>query len=311
MRFDVLVLLRVLSGQKVELHGGVVHEQGHQRTEWLDAIGRSQHTKLFVGDQIIDDLHFIFGHEKTLTQGEWNSYYLMSICMKVTGMESTLESKIRETESLLTEVLEKASPEAIRVAWTGGKDSTVVLFIWKALLDHHGRGPARAINLDTGCKFPEVMAFRDRIEAEWGVDLHVVHPAVEIEGYPLAEDVVSCCRDLKVEPLKEAIRTTSTTYLLTGIRRDEHPDRAGREVMEERSDPPHIMVNPILEWTETDIWAFHDRFNLPHCDLYDLGYRSLGCRPCTAKPGQGEGERGGRDQSKEAAMQTLTSLGYF
>lgn len=223
----------------------------------------------------------------------------------------TLDDKIRETESTLSELLGNSDPARVRVAWTGGKDSTVALFIWKALLEHGGFGVARAINLDTGCKFPEVMAFRDRMTTEWSVDLHVARPTVALKDYPLAVDVVSCCRDLKVEPLKAAIRATKATHLITGIRRDEHPDRADRHVMEERHDPDHVMVNPLLDWTETDIWAFHARFNLPHCELYDVGYRSLGCQPCTAKPGSGEGERAGRDKSKEEVMKTLTSLGYF
>lgn len=226
-------------------------------------------------------------------------------------MVTTLESKIANTESLLAQVLDELRPESVRVAWTGGKDSTVVLFIWKALLAHHGLGGPKAINLDTGCKFPEVMAFRDMLTEEWSVDLHIARPEVELKGYPLAEDVVSCCRDLKVAPLKRGIVATGTTHLLTGIRRDEHPDRSARQPMEQRDDPPHMMVNPILEWTETDIWAFHARFDLPHCTLYEQGYRSLGCQPCTVKPMSGEGERAGRDQSKEEVMKTLTSLGYF
>lgn len=222
-----------------------------------------------------------------------------------------LDDTIRATETALAHLLDSIHPSQVRVAWTGGKDSTVVLYIWKALLDHHGLGQVRAINLDTGCKFPQVIAFRDRMVMEWDIDLHVARPAVGLAGYPLALDVINCCRDLKVNPLKGAIRETGATHLLTGIRRDEHPDRANRQAVEERDDPQHVMVNPILDWTESDIWAFHARFDLPHCELYDQGYRSLGCRPCTARPGEGEGERGGRDQAKEASMQTLTSLGYF
>lgn len=223
----------------------------------------------------------------------------------------TLDDKIRQAEALLSGLLGKNDPAGIRVAWTGGKDSTVVLFIWKALLDHSGAGPVRAISLDTGCKFPEVMAFRDRLAAEWGIDLHVARPYIDMDGYPLAVDPVTCCRDLKVEPLKRAIAETSVTHLISGIRRDEHPNRAEREPLEPRIDPPHVMVNPILDWTETDIWAFHDRFGLPHCELYDLGYRSLGCRPCTTKPDANGTERSGRSGAKEAVLDTLTSLGYF
>lgn len=226
-------------------------------------------------------------------------------------MNITLDEKIQKSEELLLDITRTADSESVRVAWTGGKDSTVVLFLWRTVVLHLGVGPVRAINLDTGVKFDEIISFRDRLALEWGVDVHVARPDVEIKGYPLAENAVTCCRDLKVEPLRKAIVEIGTKYLLTGIRRDEHPDRAGRKPLEERLDPDHVMVNPILDWTETDIWAFHARFDLPFCELYDLGYRSLGCRPCTAKPGQGEGERAGRDGAKESVMKTLTSLGYF
>lgn len=200
--------------------------------------------------------------------------------------------------------------ESIRAAWTGGKDSTVVLFLLKSVLDHFGRGPVRAINLDTGCKFPEVLAFRDRLAEEWEVELHVARPEVSLEGYPLAQDVVSCCRDLKITPLKNAIVQTGTRVLLTGIRGDEHPDRAGRELLEPRANPDHLVVNPVLDWTEADIWAAHTLFGIDHCELYDRGYRSLGCMPCTRK-NAGNDERSGRHAKKENNMALLTSLGYF
>ncbi|MBG0789031.1 MAG: phosphoadenosine phosphosulfate reductase family protein [Desulfovibrionaceae bacterium] len=223
----------------------------------------------------------------------------------------TLDDAVARTEAVLTDLIGRADPRRIYVAWTGGKDSTLVLFAWKTLLDHHGLDPVRAINLDTGCKFPEVLAFRDSLADEWGVDLRVARPAVSPEGYPLAVDPLACCRDLKVEPLKAAIRAAGATHLLSGIRRDEHPDRAGREVLEPRTDPDYTLVNPILHLTETDVWALHARFGLPRCGLYDLGYRSLGCMPCTRLPNKGESERAGRSSDKEAVLSTLTGLGYF
>lgn len=226
-------------------------------------------------------------------------------------MTITLEEKIRATENILAPLANEHNSTTVRVAWTGGKDSTVVLFIWKTLLDHHGLGPTKAINLDTGCKFPEILRFRDHLTEQWAIDLHIARPKVNLDGYPLAQNTTTCCRELKIEPLTQAIRDTETTILLTGIRRDEHPDRACRHPEEKRNNPPHRMINPILDWTESDIWAFHARFDLPHCELYDQGYRSLGCQPCTHKAGASEGERSGRDQSKERSLKTLTDLGYF
>lgn len=226
-------------------------------------------------------------------------------------MPTPLDHTITATEKHLASLLEKHDTTAVRVAWTGGKDSTVVLFIWKALMDHHDLGPVRAINLDTGCKFPETLRFRDRLAQEWDIDLHIARPTVSLDNYPLAKDAIACCRDLKVEPLKQAIRDTQTAVLLTGIRRDEHPNRGNRQPEEQRDDPQHLLVNPILDWTESDIWAFHARFGLPHCELYDQGYRSLGCQPCTTKTGASGNERSGRSKAKEASLGTLTDLGYF
>ncbi|WP_147822342.1 phosphoadenosine phosphosulfate reductase family protein [Salidesulfovibrio onnuriiensis] len=220
-----------------------------------------------------------------------------------------LEDKIKAAEDLLLGLLEH-DPVTIRVAWTGGKDSTIVLFLWKSVLEHHGLGAPRAITLDTGCKFPEVLAFRDRMALEWSVDLHIARPAVNLETYPVAVDKVTCCLDLKIDPLRQAIRDTGAAFLLTGLRRDEHPDRVGRDYFEPRESPAHTMVNPILDWCETDVWAFNTMFGLPYCELYDRGYRSLGCMPCT-EPGSGPSERSGRDREKEKNLAVLTSLGYF
>lgn len=212
----------------------------------------------------------------------------------------------------MARVLDEYGPDASAVAWTGGKDSTTVLYLWREILAERAPGaPAKAISIDTGVKFPEIVAFRERIAAESNLDLHIVRPDVDIDDYPVAADKASCCMDLKVAPLKNAVGKLGIAALMSGVRADEHPDRAGRAWLENRNDPPHVMVNPILHWSEMDIWAFAMDKGLPYCELYDQGYRSLGCMPCTGPPGVGAGERSGRDQDKENVLKTLHSLGYF
>jgi phosphoadenosine phosphosulfate reductase len=224
----------------------------------------------------------------------------------------SLDEKVRVSLERMRCALERCGPESAAVAWTGGKDSTVVLHLYRRILRESFPNDALvAINLDTGCKFPEVLRFRDETAAGWGVRLHVLRPAISLEGYPLAVDKVACCRELKIEPLKRGLRELGTRLLFTGIRSDEHESRAGRSWMEERTDPEHLSCNPILHWSEMDVWAYHSAQGLAYCPLYEKGYRSLGCIPCTGLSVGGEGERSGRDGEKERQLEQLRALGYF
>jgi len=233
-----------------------------------------------------------------------------------------LADKLSRSRQLLAALAPRLDPARIAVAYTGGKDSGVALYLWKEALA--GSGPPRAISIDTGHKFPQVMAFRDTLCADWGVELTIARPqggptGVDLAAYPVAVDKVSCCRDLKILPLCQALAGTGTQALLTGIRRDEHPSRQARQYAELRAAissesgacPEHWQVNPILDWTEMDIWAFITGEGLPFCELYLEGYRSLGCVPCTKPAGADSGERAGRDPDKERQLETLKSLGYF
>ncbi len=229
----------------------------------------------------------------------------------------SLDAKIDAARQLLREVLAQHGPDRVAVAWTGGKDSTLALALWRGVLHEKAPGACPlALNLDTGCKFPEVIALRDRLAVEWGVTLRIARPDVP-PGYPVAADRAACCRDLKVIPLLRALRELDVAVLLTGIRRDEHPDRAARPMREPVDEPPHLRVHPVLDFSEMDVWAATMQLGLPHCELYDRGYRSLGCMPCTLPPegvqgAQGVGaERAGRAADKEAMLASLHALGYF
>ncbi len=240
-----------------------------------------------------------------------------------------LADKLARSRKVLAAVLGALDPARVAVAYTGGKDSGVALFLYREALTRLGREELRAtttaplpassalkaISIDTGCKFPQVMDFRDRLCADWGVELVIARPRVDLAAYPLAQDKVSCCRELKILPLCAALRDTGAKALLTGIRRDEHPSRAGRQYAERRAAtetcPEHWQVNPILDWTELNIWAFITGENLPYCELYHEGYRSLGCVPCTRPASADADERAGRDPEKERQLEILKGLGYF
>lgn len=225
----------------------------------------------------------------------------------------SLEHKVDYSRTILRNVLSEYGPKRVAVAWTAGKDSTVVLWLWRGVLLESGSTPVQAVNLDTGLKFPEIIALRDELAEKWTIELSIQSPEVDLSQYPVAEDKLKCCKELKIMPLQRALGRLEIGVLLTGLRRDEHPGRASRGEWEPRQRPDHMQVNPILNWTEMDVWAFILEQGLPYCSLYDRGYRSLGCMPCT-RPAElidAGDERSGRDQDKERQMETLRGLGYF
>ncbi len=188
----------------------------------------------------------------------------------------------------------------LALLWSLGKDSNVM--IWLARKAFFGRVPFPVMHVDTGKKFPELYAFRERYAAEWGLDLLIEHcPPLEAVDPSLPPAARSAAR--KTEGLKLALAKHGFDGLITGIRRDEEPTRAKERVFSPRgaegswdvrdqppefwnqfnaSPPPgaHLRIHPILHWTEIDIWRYTRRERIPVIPLYfamnDKRYRSLG-----------------------------------
>jgi sulfate adenylyltransferase subunit 2 len=193
----------------------------------------------------------------------------------------------------------------LALLWSLGKDSNVM--IWLARKAFFGRMPFPAMHVDTGKKFPEMYAFRDRYAKEWGLDLIVEPcPALETIDPTLPPAARSAAR--KTEGLKLALAKHGFDGLFAGIRRDEEATRAKERVFSPRStdggwdvrdqpaefwdhfnaSPPqgaHLRVHPILHWTEADIWRYTRREGIPVIPLYlsygGKRYRSLGDQDIT------------------------------
>jgi len=199
-------------------------------------------------------------------------------------------------------ILREAFARLKRIAllWSLGKDSNVM--IWLARKAFFGRVPFPAMHVDTGKKFPEMYAFRERYAKEWGLDLIVEDcPPIDAVDPTLPPAARSAAR--KTEGLKLALAKHGFDGLIAGIRRDEEATRAKERVFSPRgleggwdvreqppefwnhfnaSPPPgaHLRIHPILHWTEADIWAYTRREAIPIIPLYlakgGKRYRSLG-----------------------------------
>jgi len=214
---------------------------------------------------------------------------------------------MRHARALLREALERHNADRVAVAFTGGKDSTLALFLWRQTLLEATTTPPLALNLDTGVKFPEVLDFRDQLARAWGVRLHIARP--QGARTPVALDKAACCKERKIAPLLAAIAELNLELLITGIRADEHPSRATLPFLEQCVG--HDRLHPLLAFSEMDVWAAIQEHDLPWSPLYERGYRSLGCVPCTELPRTDGDERSGRAPQKEALMEDLRALGYF
>src|SRR5260370_12330509 len=121
----------------------------------------------------------------------------------------------------------------LALLWSLGKDSNVM--IWLARKAFFGRVPFPALHVDTGKKFPEMYAFRDRYAVEWNLDL-LVEPCPSIEAVDASLPPAARSAARKTEGLKLALAKYGFDGLFAGIRRDEEPTRAKERVF----SPPGI-----------------------------------------------------------------------
>lgn len=155
--------------------------------------------------------------------------------------------------------------------------------------------------LDTGYHFRETYEYRDRIAKDWKLNLHNLLPrqtVAELEQemgllYQAAPD--KCCGLRKVEPLFAAV--AKYKIWLTGLRREQARSRTSLEVAADFALPGGIVVrklSPFANWTTRDVWQLAEYFKIPLLPLYERGYTSIGCEPCTSIPLDPNDPRSGR-----------------
>lgn len=152
--------------------------------------------------------------------------------------------------------------------------------------------------IDTGYHFWETLVFREWLASEWMInviDLYRderwdVFARRNVRKLPV-EDPNLCCYLHKVQPMQRALKDVKAW--ISGIRRDQTSIRANAKILELQEDGL-LKVNPLLNWTRADVQHYAVEYDLPTHPLYDKGYRSVGCAPCTVAIGVDEDERAGR-----------------
>ena len=193
--------------------------------------------------------------------------------------------------------LERSGLDRIAIASAFQAEGTVVMHLATQI-----RPEIPILFLETGFQFAETLAFKEQLSERLGlnvVDLvgeRTVAQQEAMDGPRLYErDPERCCEMNKVRPMFEALRGLDAW--MTAFRRDSSPKRAAAPFVEQYELEPGRMImkiNPVASWTRAETWAYLRENDLPHNPLYDLGYSSIGCAPCTRARIEGEPERAGR-----------------
>lgn len=157
--------------------------------------------------------------------------------------------------------------------------------------------------LDTGRMHQDTLDLVGATERHYGTRIRVYQPEpkavmryVAQHGrdafYESVELRKECCAIRKIEPLKRAL--AGKRAWITGLRRSQSVTRDTLAIQEYDSTYGLEKFNPLADWSEQEVWAYLRTWNVPYNRLYDQGYRSIGCAPCTRPTVTGEDVRAGR-----------------
>ena len=162
---------------------------------------------------------------------------------------------------------------------------------------------ADIFTLDTGRLFPETYDLMDVTAKKYDITIRVMFPDAErieemvnAKGINLFYDSVEnrklCCHIRKIEPLKRAFKGLDAW--ICGLRREQSVTRKDMKLVEWDENNNLLKVNPLIDWTESELWAYIRSNHVPYNKLHDQGFPSIGCQPCTRVIMPGEDIRAGR-----------------
>lgn len=225
-----------------------------------------------------------------------------------------------QAEEILKWALDKFHPKIALASSFSAEDVVLIDIVCKL----HPK--PRIFTIDTGRLHQETYDLIDRVRDRYGVEVEVYFPQADrVEAitrkygvnlfYRSVDLRVLCCEIRKKEPLRRAL--SGLDAWITGLRREQAPSRRtiGKVEVDEVNGGI-VKLNPLADWTSDRVWSYIRENNVPYNRLYDYGYASIGCAPCTRPVKPGEDPRAGRwwwekDTPKECGLHYRFEKGKF
>ena len=224
---------------------------------------------------------------------------------------SELISRTETTEDVLRELADAAEarfadrPAAEVLAWAGqtfGPGLVLASSMADTHLVHLAQTVVPGIDvlfLETGYHFPETIGTRDAVAAVYDVNLISITARQTVAeqdaqyGARLHDrDPERCCALRKVEPLERGL--SPYTAWVNGMRRVDAPTRKDIRTVDFDAKRGMVKISPIAGWTDEDVREYVEKHGVLVNPLFEDGYTSIGCAPCTRRTAPGEDPRSGR-----------------
>jgi phosphoadenosine phosphosulfate reductase len=204
--------------------------------------------------------------------------------------------KLSTTQQLLKQIL--VDHQTVAFANSLGAEDMVLM----DLIAKHAPS-IEIFSIDTGRLPAETYDLIDRATKYYKRKIKVYFPEqsavenyVRINGINGFRDSIAqrqdCCHARKVEPLQRALKSKSAW--ITGLRREQAVTRKNLSASEFDQANGLQKYNPLIDWTEDEVWIYLHEHDVPYNALHDQGYPSIGCAPCTRAIKSGEDVRAGR-----------------
>ena len=235
----------------------------------------------------------------------------------MTDKEKECAELVEKSKEVIREAFKKFKVDDLAITWTGGKDSTLGLWIIRQVCQEDGIKVPKVMTIDEFDSFDDIHDFINKYTKEWSLDIEwcrnddVIKAAggklnapvkvkdlnernraelkrisFDEESFPFEAESYTGNHLMKTVMFNMYIERHKVKGIFQGLRRDEQEARVQDDYVEKKEAahliPEHVRIKPILHFTERALWNTYQVYGIPYCKLYEQGYRSLGAKSTSA-----------------------------